>query len=165
LRTNPRKLIPVLMLLVLALLPCLGCGDKTPPYKGKEVSELIAMLQDQDPTKQAQGALGLADKGPAGKAGVPSLQKVLKSPNVLVREQGARALGKIGEASREAVPDLIRCLEDPEWTVRRNAAWALGEIGAEARPAIPALKKLQNDPVQLVQEAVRQSLTRLERKP
>jgi hypothetical protein len=46
--------------LLLAVL-LLGCGRK--PYEGRSVAELEAMLNDPNPTVQAQGAFGLSRHG------------------------------------------------------------------------------------------------------
>ncbi len=123
-----------------------GCGGKKQlPHEGKSVAELERMLDADDPVVQAQGALGLSQKGSEAGSAVPRLTELLAGPDALVRQNAAIALGKIGDEASSAVPALMRCLSDEEWSVRRVAAQALGEMGPAAREALPALQKLQRD--------------------
>ena len=64
------------------------------------------------------------------------LEKLLASPNILVRERAALAAGRIGDA--RAVPALVKMLQgDASGRVREMAAFALGEIESiEAADAI-----------------------------
>src|SRR5262245_6299677 len=135
----------LLGLAALLSLPGMGiaCGGQ-PPYQGKSVAALEAMLHDSDPAVQAQGAFGLSLQGAEAQAAVRSLRSALESPHVAVREKAALALGQVGPGARDAVPALIAALADTEWTVRRQAALALGNIGADAQLAVPALEKLRS---------------------
>jgi len=71
----------------------------------------------------------------AGRKALPSLLKLLKSPDHEVRIFAANLLGDIGE--KEAVSHLIRALKDPDANVRIAGAEALGRIGE--RRAVHAL--------------------------
>jgi HEAT repeat protein len=146
-----RKLASALLIVVTMC----GCTSK-PPYEGKSVAQLEAMLRD--PARQVQGAFGLSRLGEQALPALPALVEALKKGPVLVREYAALALGKIGPAGKEAVPGLTDALGDPEWTVRRQGALALGHIGPEGRSAQGRLEKLAEDENHLVREAARTAL-------
>jgi HEAT repeat protein len=145
-------------LLVVLLLA--GCQAQ-PPYEGKTVAELTAMLQDGDPAVQTQGAFGLSRLGAEAVPALPALIDALRSQNAQVRSYAALALGEIGPEARTAVSPLTELLRDREWTVRRQAAMALGRIGPDAKPAIAALEKLGQDPDNLVRKAAREALQKI----
>ncbi len=65
---------------------------------------------------------------------IPSLVRLLKDPNPLVRHRSVRALGKIG--SDRAAGPLVECLADPH--LRSAALYALSQIGKKAVPALLA---------------------------
>lgn len=142
--------------LLLALL--LGCGRK-PPYEGRSIAELEAMLNDPNPTVQVQGAFGLSQHGAEARPALPALARALRSSNGLVRQQAARALGEIG--AEDAVPALMAALRDEEWSVRRQSAIALGKIGPAAQAAEPDLIRCQRDAHNLVRKAATQSLAQI----
>src|SRR5262249_2829280 len=105
----------------LLLLALLGCGGgKNRPDEGKSADELRAMLDDPDPQKQAQGALGLSRGGRDALPALPRLTELLTSPDAVVRQQAALAIGKIGPDAAGAVPGLTTLLRDEEWAVRRQ---------------------------------------------
>ncbi len=142
--------------LLLALL-C-GCGRK-PPYEGRSVAELEAMLSDPSPTVQAQAAYGLSRHRAEARPALPALTRALHSPNGLVRQQSALALGEIG--AEEAVPGLIEALRDSDWSVRRQAALALGQIGPPALAAEKELARCQRDRSSLVRKAAEKALAKI----
>jgi HEAT repeat protein len=146
--------------LLLAVL-MLGCGRK--PYEGRSVAELEAMLNDPNPTVQAQGAFGLSRHGEAAAPALLALKRALSYQNALVRQQAARALGEIG--AKDAVPALIKVLRDEEWSVRRQAAVALGKIGPAAHSAEPELVRSQRDANSLVRKAATQALAQIKATP
>src|ERR1700687_5605126 len=84
-----------------------GCHSK--PYEGKSVADLQKMLEDPNPSVQAQGAFGLSQMGPAAEEAVPALIECLKK-ETLVRQNAALALGAIGPGASEAVPALTELL-------------------------------------------------------
>jgi hypothetical protein len=147
--------------LLLALVP-LGCSRK-PPYEGRSVVELERMLDDPDPTVQAQGAFGLSRHGAEARPALPALTRALTSPNALVRQQAALALGETGSA--EAVPELTAALRDAEWAVRRQAAVALGQIGPPAATAEPELRRCRNDRSTIVRKAAAEALSKIKGGP
>jgi HEAT repeat protein len=148
--------------LLLALLPA-ACGTK-PPYEGKSVVQLEAMLRSADATTQVQGAYGLSLLGAEARAAVPALIDVLQGGGSLARQNAALALGKIGPDARAAVPALARMLRDPDWLLRRQAAIALGEIGPDAGPAGAELKRLKRD-LPAVRQAAADALAKIAPSP
>jgi HEAT repeat protein len=154
---RPPGRVRVLCLLVAVL--ATSCGTK-PPYEGKSVAQLEAMLRSADPATQVQGAYGLGRLGPGASAAVPSLVEALHGGNSLVRQTAALALGKIGPDARAAVPDLVKMLRDPQWLLRRQAAIALGEIGPDAAGAGDELKKLKRD-LPAVRQAAEDALAKI----
>ena len=110
-----------------------------------KIQLLISALRSEDSGVRRQAAAALGKIGPAAKAAVPALIKVLKEnyESIEVREQAEAVLGKIGPAAKAAVPALIRVLKDKyELTeVREQAATALVKIGSEAAPALIELLK------------------------
>ena len=131
---------------MLALL--LGCGSK-PPYQGRSVAELEAMLNDPNPKVQVQAAYGLSLHGAEARPALPALTRRLHAPDALVRQQAALALGEMGAEAEEAVPGLIEALGDAEWSVRRQAAVALGKIGPPARAASRSWSAVRAIPTRL----------------
>ena len=148
-------------LLALFLGPGPGCGRRSPPYEGKDLKALQAMVDGSDPSARVQGAFGLGRLGQDARPAVPSLLKALKAEDPLVRQAAARALGQVRPDATEAVPALMACLQDPEWSVRRQAAQSLGEFGREASTASAALDGLLRDKDPLVRQAARQALGRV----
>lgn len=144
-------------IVTLLVIGAAGCSSK-PPYEGKSVAQLEAMLRDDDPVRQVQGAFGLSRLGDKALPAMPVLLHALKHGKVLVRENAALALGKLGLAGKEAVPALTEALDDSEWTVRRQAALALAQIGSDARSARERLERLAEDENKRVAEAAREAL-------
>ena len=58
-------------IILLGLILFVGCGPKPLPHENKSVDQLRAMLDSDDPQKQAQGALGLSLKGAEAAPAVP----------------------------------------------------------------------------------------------
>ena len=137
-----------------------GCGGGA-PYEGKSVQELQAMLADPSSSVQAQGAHGLALKGPEARTAVPALIGVLQRGEPIAQEQAALALGKIGPEAKEAIPALTEALKTSAWTVQRQAALALAAHGSQAKSAVPALEKLRDSPNRPVRDAVVEALKRI----
>jgi hypothetical protein len=149
-----------LITLPLTFILC-SCTSKL-PYEGKSLDQLQAMLKEDDPKVQAQGAYGLSLDRDKAQAAVPALIEAMQSKHVIVREKAARALGSAGPEAAGAVPVLIQALEDANWTVQRQAALALGEIGPKAATAVAALENLSNSTDKPVQEAARQALRKIQ---
>jgi HEAT repeat protein len=98
--------------------------------------------------------------GPEAKPAVPALIKALGDENDLVREHAAEALGEIGDPM--AAPHLIRVLTDRATMVRRDAVRSLGQLGPAAKDALPAVKKLLEDKEDLVRDAAKTALRRID---
>ncbi len=136
-----------------------GCTASTPPHEGKSVEQLRRMLQQDDPTVQAQAALGLSLHGDAAAEAVPRLRELLTSPHPLVRRHSALALGKIGPQAASAVPELLKLLKHEDWATRRQAILALVSIGDPATRS--AIEPLCRDSNSLVAGAAKEALQRL----
>jgi HEAT repeat protein len=151
--------IPTLLAFMLVVGVC-SCGKK-PPYENKSAAELEAMLRDDDPKVQAQGAYGLSLDRSQARQAVPELIKSLKSKDALVRQHAALALGRAGPDASSAVPALIAALEDSSWPVQRQAILALGAIGAKAHPAVETLTSLSNEGNRAIRAAAQKALRQI----
>ena len=87
----------------------------------------------------------LAEMGPAAKAAVPELTKVVEDPDPEERMQALIALGEIGPGAAASVPVISDKLtkKDEQASVRYGAAFALGKIGD--KKATPALEEAVKD--------------------
>jgi HEAT repeat protein len=97
------------------------------------------------PFRRAAAARWLGEFGPAAKAAVPALLKVLKGNDDTVRVKAAEALGRIHSDSEIVIPALISCLNDPRSDLRTEAAEALASWGKQSRAAVPRLVQLLED--------------------
>ncbi len=91
---------------------------------------LVSALGKDDDDTALRAAEGLADVGSSD--AVPSLLRLLRSPNEAIRLSVLTALGRIG--AHESLLELTRCLGDPSRPVRFAAASALAQTpgGREA---------------------------------
>ena len=106
--------------------------------EGCSLSELIESTKDANPEVREEAANALNEMGPAAKAAVPALIRLLDDKAKGVRQDAALAFGAIGPDAKASVPALIKLLDDKENGVRLNAAQALGAIGPAAkRPCRP----------------------------
>ena len=81
---------------------------------------------------------------------------------VVVRDDAlAERLAYIQNAAG-AVPDLVAALADPAPRVRRDAVRALGQIGLAASTAAAAVEKLLHDPEEIVRQAAKVTLRKIE---
>jgi HEAT repeat protein len=113
------------------------------------VPTLVRMLEtepDRDSEWQPQEweaiPRALARIGPAAKAAVPALVRLIKAGRG--RAPVGRALRAMGPAVGPAVPDLIDMLRSDQ-RIRVAAMEVLGGLGPEARAAVPALVEHLND--------------------
>jgi HEAT repeat protein len=141
----------------------LGCSKAPPPYEGKSVAELQALLADPDPGQRAVAAHGLSRHGPAARDAVPQLARLLGDPDAQVRVGAATALAAVGPEAVAAVPQLTSALGAGEAGLRRQAALALGKIGPGARAALPALEKLRRDETHIVRQAAEEAVRSIRR--
>lgn len=83
---------------------------------------------------------------------IPTLTKLLKDEDAMVRWRSAKTISRIGPKAKEAVSSLISMLDEENgrlpgetiWT-RAIAADALGRIGRSASDAIPKLTEITKD--------------------
>ena len=94
--------------------------------------------------------LALAELGPAAKAAIPDLAKVLRDPDRYVATDAGRILEKMGA---DAVPSVVEMLQDPDPRVRELAVRTLQQIGADAKAAVPALTQRLGDGDPAVRQA------------
>jgi HEAT repeat protein len=100
--------------------------------------------------RRANAAALVGQLGPAGKAAVPYLVRLLEDD--VADANAAISLGKMGPAAREAVPALILALQEQ----RPFAATALSAIAAPASAARVYLEdSVRTGPEWLRQEAIR----------
>jgi len=98
--------------------------------------------------------------GPDSKPAVPLLLELLGHKENRLREHSAESLGEIG--APEAVGPLTGLLADKEFMVRRDAVRSLGQLGAAAKPSLPAIEKLLTDKEEIVREATKAALRRID---
>ena len=79
--------------------------------------------------------------GPAAKAAVPAITKLLDDKDPEVRMQSALALAEIGPDAIDAAPALVNGLADKAEAVRYASAYAVGKIGADRRNSGPGKKR------------------------
>src|SRR5262245_49758229 len=84
-REQMRAIRPDIVTSLVLLLAAAGCGPARPPYEGKSVAELQAMLKAPLARSRAQGALGLSQHGPAAAPAVGRLTELLDDADGLVR--------------------------------------------------------------------------------
>jgi HEAT repeat protein len=110
----------------------------------------------QADTRRAAAARALGRVGPAAKAAVPTLRKLLKHAWRELRQPAAEGLGGIGAAAGDALPDLIEALRDQFPSVWRAAAEAIGKMGPAALPHLKqALEKgARRDKIALALQAI-----------
>ncbi len=141
-------------------------GHKASPA----LSALIQSLDSDDWQLRSVAEAAIAAMGPAGKAAIPRLMRLLQEqpandpPNNKINLQAGAvwALGKLGPDARIAVPMMIKALEtDQDPRMRGAAAEALGNFGDGAKHAIPALRKALQDQNEDVRRAAKGSLEAL----
>jgi hypothetical protein len=84
-----------------------------------------------------------------GRRATPTLLRLAKDPDPILRRQAARALGLLRDPT--TVEPLRRLLRDPSGIVREAAAQALGELGdvQAVEPLIAVLQKDQSEKIVL----------------
>jgi hypothetical protein len=75
-----------------------------------------------------------------GKASIPALMRVAKSPKAQGREYAMLALGSMGADAKRAIPLLVESLKNKDLHSRGFAAVALGMMGEHAKQARSALQ-------------------------
>jgi HEAT repeat protein len=123
---------------------------------------LIAIVGDKSASALTrwEAIRTLGKIGPDAKPAMPVLIASLNDEEEKVREHAAESLGEIGDAT--AVPHLIRMLGDSAARVRRDAVRSLGQFGPAAKSSLPAIEKLLTDKEELVREAAKTALRRID---
>jgi hypothetical protein len=134
---------------------------KKPSYKGKMLSEWIALTGDNDYKVRMSAAFALGQIGPDASTAIPALIALLKDKEDYVRCEAAGALGKTGPDTRIAIAALTGSLNDSFMWVRSRSAQALGKIGPEAKTAIPSLIGLLKDKTITVRTSAIEALGRI----
>lgn len=101
---------------------------------------LAACLDDHESEVREAAAWALARLGPAARAAVPGLLRILEQDRSDLGLAAARALGEVGGSPERVVPALARVVsaDDPPWWTA-FAAEALAAYGAAALPALDTL--------------------------
>ena len=101
--------------------------------------ELIAALDDPQPSVRYWGAIGIGNIGsPAANSTGSRLTTALKDDSIIVRVAAARALCRLGKPA-QALPVLTDVLDNGAQWERLHAANVLDEIDDQARPVLAAM--------------------------
>jgi HEAT repeat protein len=117
-----------LVLLLLCLLPCPGCGQK------KSTEQLLEDLHATEEDERIGTLRLLAQRKGEGTRIVPVLIEALKDKASAVRRSAALGLGSFGEQARDAIPALHAAQRDPDARVREAAGIALSRIDPKGTP-------------------------------
>jgi N-sulfoglucosamine sulfohydrolase len=108
------------------------------------VSQLTALLDDEDPAVRYWGAIGLGALGKQAESAASKLNEKLADSAGWVQVAAADALCRMDRYDR-AVPVLTESLKhDNDW-VRLQAINIVDRIGERGRPALPVLKEALDD--------------------
>jgi HEAT repeat protein len=103
---------------------------------------LVTACGDADDRVRELAVAALEDLGPPLAADIPTLIKLVDSPDPLAAYWAITLLGRSGKNAAEAVAVLVACVESSaDLSVRQRAAWALGKIGPSASAARGTLKR------------------------
>lgn len=124
----------------------------------RAIDPMISLMGEADPATRSSiiRALGLIGSGSA----VEGLLTALNDPEPRVRSSAALSLGLL--KNKEVVRPLIHALSDPSKYVRAQVIWALKEIGDQS--ALQALTGITNETDPVVQKALRDTITQLQKK-
>jgi HEAT repeat protein len=151
--------------LCLVLLTAAAPAQDQPPAKGHLAGRsLEAWLEDldhDDVLVREEAALVLHRAGPAGRAAVPRLRRLLGHANRSLRGRAALALWRLGGAASPAVTALAENLGEASPLTRREALVALAEMGEQAAPAAGAVLRLRDDPDAAVRAQAGTTLARM----
>jgi len=124
------------------------------------IGALASEEKDEDVRSQALDALkGLG----ADKEHAKAAAKLLVSKEERLRELGAIQLAEAGGNAVSAETELLAGLKDKSAYVRMNCAMAIGNIGVDASDgAKKQLEALKNDKEEMVRDAVKEALGKLQ---
>ncbi|QDT41954.1 HEAT repeat protein [Gimesia alba] len=141
------------LLQIQCLLVFLCCLLLATQLRADEVTELVNLLQSDNPKVRYAAARSLKALGPKARIAIKPLIAALNDPGKpvdvefnffgpRVQDVASEVLVEIGPP---AVPSLIKALSHRDKTVRQYAAKTLGEIGPPANHSFNALKNLLTD--------------------
>jgi hypothetical protein len=114
------------ILLVLLLLPLVGCGRAHPTMAG---GKWAAALRDPDARLRKKAVFTLGNIGPSDPAALPALIGALRDADAGVRCEAILALLKCGPHAKEAIPALTEVQDrDRDARARAYAARALQKL-------------------------------------
>lgn len=125
---------------------------------GLTVEQLIAGLENPQPSARVAACMKLAEYRTGEKAAILALIRLRTGTGLAVRVAAREALDQIGPA---AVPALIELLAHQDEFVRGDSAETLGRIGGSAGPALSALENLLADKDQNVRQAAAEALGKI----
>jgi HEAT repeat protein len=142
----------------------------------ESVPLLIQLLKRKGAASRIAGAAGLAELGPAASAAIPILIANMKEAIATKKRTAegigsstAVALGKISPRSpephamsKDVIAVLTDALKSRAFGIRLPSIKALGDFGPEASVAIPALREQLNDRADLIKEAAKSALAKIE---
>ena len=103
---------------------------------------LVTACGDANERVREFAVAALEDLGPPLAADIPTLIKLVDSPDPLAAYWAITLLGRSGKTAAEAVAVLVACVESSaDLSVRQRAAWALGKIGPAAGAARGTLQR------------------------
>ena len=119
--------------------------DRNSAYDKLSEGQLIECLGSWSPIVRERAAMALARRK---EVSVPTLVKLLDSPQLEARYGACQALIALRGRSAPAVESLRKLLAEPDLWLRIKAAEALASIGSPAMQAVPQLLELlaQDDP-------------------
>jgi HEAT repeat protein len=101
---------------------------------------LISAIDDPEQQDIHTAAMVVLQQfGPKAKPALPSLLRMLTTPDETIAAQAAASVGAVGSAATDAVAPLLKIAASPNHDGRRHAIDALGLIGSPAKAALPAL--------------------------
>jgi len=103
------------------------------------VPGLTGALEDEDWRIRFYAVVALGEMGPAGKSAKPTLIRMLKDKNEIVRRCAAETTAKIDP---HAIEEFIETIDDPHDDIRTHAMHALSNMGPTVIPIL--LKMFEN---------------------
>lgn len=130
----------------------------------KDLSALIAQLENDDAASRWQAARDLGRLGDEASEAVPALLDALDDPDVSVRLHAATALGRIGDSREQVVRRLMRAVGDEKTRVRLAAVNSVRQLVADPAKLVPlAVDLLEQDDQLLVSRAIETIIMRGEK--
>ena len=120
------------------------------------LKELRGALSAKDNAVRFYAMRAIANGGPAAKAAIPDIVRIVEEDHPLLARPAALSLAQLG---KDVVAPASKLLDHPNPRIRRNAVLTLGKLGGLAETAYPAIfKRLTDDESFLVRRRVAESL-------